>query len=208
MSISPTIVYVVDDDRNIGIGLEAFFRTAGLQSQSFNAGQAFLDAYPKLSPGCLFVDLAMPGMNGLELLERLRAAGCSWPVIILTGHGSVVTAADAMRAGAFAFLEKPVRELEVLATASRAEAYLKNEARTRFDEEIAKRIQHLSPRERQVLDSVLQGRLNKQIAAQFGISESTVKGARRTLMGRMQASTHVELVAMALRGGVTIKSRS
>jgi two-component system response regulator FixJ len=150
----------------------------------------------------------MPGMNGLELLERLRAAGCSWPVIILTGHGSVVTAADAMRAGAFAFLEKPVRELEVLATASRAEAYLKNEARTRFDEEIAKRIQHLSPRERQVLDSVLQGRLNKQIAAQFGISESTVKGARRTLMGRMQASTHVELVAMALRGGVTIKSRS
>lgn len=202
MSISPAIVYVVDDDPNIGFGLEAFFRATGLQGQSFNAGQAFLDAYPKLSPGCLFVDLVMPGMNGLELLERLRAAGCSWPVVIVTGHGSMVTAADAMRAGAFAFLQKPVRELEVLATAHRAEAYLKNEARTRFDEEIAKRIQHLSRRERQVFESVLQGRLNKQTAAQLGVSESTVKNARRGLMQRMQAGTHTELVVMALRGGV------
>lgn len=202
MSISPTIVYVVDDDPNIGFGLEALFRAAGLQWQSFSAGQAFLDAYPKLSPGCLFVDLAMPGMNGLQLLERLRAAGCSWPVVIVTGHGSMVTAADAMRAGAFAFLQKPVRELEVLATVHRAEAYLENEARTRFDEEIAKRIRHLSRREREVLDGVLQGRLNKQTAAQLGISESTVKNARRSLMQRMQAGTHTELVVMALRGGV------
>ena len=202
MSISPTIVYVVDDDPNIGVGLEALFRAAGLQRQSFNTAQAFLDAYPKLDPGCLFVDLVMPGMNGLELLERLRAAGCSWPVVIVTGHGNMVTAADAMHAGAFAFLQKPIRELEVLATARRAEAYLKNEARMRFDEEIAKRIQHLSRRERQVLESVLQGRLNKQTAAQLGISESTVKNARRGLMQRMQAGTHTELVVMALRGGM------
>lgn len=208
MSISPAIVYVVDDDPNIGVGLEAFFRAAGLQCQPFSAGQAFLDAYPKLSPGCVFVDLAMPGMSGLQVLERLRAAGCTWPVIVVTGHGSVVTAADAMRSGAFAFLEKPVRELEVLAVANRAQAYLESELRMRHDEEIAKRIRDLSRRERQVLDGVLQGRLNKQIAAQLGISESTVKNARRALMGRMQASKHVELVAMALRGGVTIKSRS
>src|SRR5215469_13624262 len=111
MSISPTIVYVVDDDPNIGIGLEAFFQSAGWQARSFSSGQAFIDAYPTLTPGCLFVDLAMPGMNGLEFLERLRAAGCTWPVVIVTGHGTLVTAADAMRAGAFAFLEKPVREL-------------------------------------------------------------------------------------------------
>lgn len=208
MSISPTIVYVVDDDPSIGVGLEALFRAAGVQAQSFNAGQAFLDALPKLNPGCLFVDLAMPGMSGVELLERLRATGCNWPVIIVTGHGSTVTAAHAMRAGAFAFLEKPVRELEVLATASRAEAYLQNEDRMRYDAEIAKRIQSLSRRERQVFECILQGRRNKQTAAQLGIAESTVKNTRRALMQRMQAGKHVELVVMALRGGVAIKSRS
>lgn len=208
MSISTMIVYVVDDDSNFGVGLESLFRGAGWQSQSFKTGQAFLDAHPKLSPGCLLVDLAMPGMSGLELLGRLRASGCSWPVVIVTGYGSTVTAADAMRAGAFAFLEKPLREMEVLATVGRAHAYLSNEARMRLDEEIAKRIRHLSRREREVLDSILQGWLNKQIAAHLGIKESTVKSARRALMGRMQAGTHLELVAMALRGGVIIKSGS
>lgn len=206
MSTSPTIVYVVDNDSDYGDGLEKLFRAAGLKSQSFRAGQAFLDAYPKLSPGCLFVDLFMPGMSSLQFMERLRAAGCHWPVIIVTGPGSAPSAADAMRAGAFAFLEKPLRELELLATASRAQAYLNNEAQLRYDEEIAKRIENLSRRERQVFDGVLQGLLNKQIAAQLGIGESTVKSARRALMERMQAATHVELVVMALRGGV-IKNR-
>ena len=207
MSTSPTIVYVVDDDSDHGDGLENLFRAGGLKSQSFKAGQAFLDAYPKLSPGCLFVDLFMPGMSGLEFMERLRAAGCSWPVIIMTGRGSAPSAAEAMRAGAFAYLEKPLRELEVLAMASRAQAYINNEARLRYDAEIAKRIERLSQRERQVFDGVLEGMLNKQIAAEIGIGESTVKSARRSLMERMQASTHVDLVVMALRGGVRFKNR-
>ena len=208
MSISPTIVYVVDDAADVGTGLEILVRVAGLRSQSFNAGQAFLDAHPNLSPGCVFVDLALPGMSSLEFMARLRAMGCNWPVIIVTGQASAVAAAEAMRAGAFAFLEKPLRELEVLATASKAEAYLANEARMQYDEEVAKRIEHLSRRERQVLDSVLQGLLNKQIAGQLGIGESTVKSARRALMDRMQAGTHVELIVLALRGGVKIKSGS
>ena len=208
MSTSPTIVYVVDDDSAFGDGLENLFRAAGLKAQSFKAGQAFLDAYPKLSPGCLFVDLFMPGMSGLQFMERLRAAGCTWPVIIMTGRGSPPSAAEAIRAGAFAYLEKPLRELEVLATASRAQAYLNNEARLRYDAEIAKRIERLPQRERQVFDGVLDGMLNKQIAAELGIGESTVKSARRALMERMQASTHVDLVLMALRGGVTFRNRS
>lgn len=207
-SNSPTIVYVVDDDPDFGVGLEGLFLAAGMKSQSFRAGQAFLDAYPKLSPGCLFVDLTMPGMSGIELMERLRAAGCHWPVVIVTGKGSASSASDAMRAGAFAFLEKPLRELEVLATATRAQDYLERDARLQYDEEIAKRIEHLSRRERQVFDCILQGFLNKQIAAQLGITESTVKGVRRALLVRMQAKTHVDLIMMALRGGVTIKSRS
>lgn len=208
MSTSPTIVYVVDDGPDFGSGLETLCRASGLQPQSFKAGQAFLDAYPKLRPGCVFVDLSRPGMSGLELVEQLRAASCHWPIVIVSGHGSPVSAADAMRAGAFALLEKPLRELELLATTSKAQAYLSAEGRLLYDAEIAKRIQSLSRRERQVFDCVLQGLLNKQTAVQLGIAESTVKSARRALMGRMGAATHLELVVMALRGGVTIKNRS
>lgn len=208
MSISPTIVYVVDDDVNLVQGLDHLFRASGFQPQSFNAARAFLDAYPKLRPGCLFVDLAMPGMSGLDLLRELRAGGCNWPVVILTGHGSTVNAEEAMQAGAFAFLEKPPREIEVLATARKAQAYLCASPQLMYDEEIAQRIRRLSRREREVFDGVLQGLLNKQIAAQLGISDSTVKSARRTLLGRMQAETSLELIAMALRAGVTIKTRS
>ena len=207
MSISPTVVYVVDDDPDFGAGLESLFRRSGLQSRSFKAGQAFLDAYPDLLPGCLFVDLDMPGMSGLELIERLRNGGCCWPVIIVTEHGSAESAAAAMDAGAFAFLEKPLRDREVLATAARAQAHLNSLARMFFDEEIAMRIQQLSQRERQVFDSILEGRLNKQIAGQLGIAESTVKIVRRALMARMQAGTHLELVEMAIQAGIPIKNR-
>lgn len=208
MSSSPTIVYVVDDDPGFAEGLELLFRDIGVSSKSFNRGQAFLDAYPKLRPGCIFVDLGMPGMSGLDLLQQLRAAGCRWPVIVLTGEGSAVKAADAIRAGAFAFLEKPLRALEVLATARRAQAHLNGDTQTMFNEEIARRIQHLSRRERDVFEGVLQGLLNKQMAGKLGISESAVKSARRALMSRMRARSSVELIAMALRGGVTVKTRS
>ena len=208
MRSSPTIVYVVDDNPGFSEGLELLFQDSGLQSKSFNEGQAFLDAYPKLLPGCIFADLAMPGMSGLDLLQRLRAAGCRWPVIILTGLGSPVTAAEAIRAGAFAFLEKPPRALEVLATLRRAEAYLNSGAQTIYNEEIAGRIQRLSRRERDVFDGVLQGMLNKQIAGKLGVSESAVKSARRALMSRMQARSSLELITMALRGGLSVKTRS
>lgn len=208
MSNAPTIVYVVGDDPESRNGLETLFREAGFHLQSFKAGQAFLEAYPKLNPGCLFVSLDTSGMGSLELMDRLRAAGCIWPTVIVTEHGTAPAAVDAMRAGAFAFLEKPLRELEVLATVSRAQAYLSHEAQLRYDEEIAKRIQRLSPREHQVYDHVLEGLLNKQIAAELRIGESTVKSTRRALMQRMQANSYVELIVMAIRGGMTIKSRS
>jgi two-component system response regulator FixJ len=175
-----------------------------LQPQSFKEGEAFLDAYPKLRPGCLFVDLSRPAMSSLEFLRRLRAAGCRWPVIIVTEHVGTVSAADAMREGALAFLEKPLRELEVLAAARNAQAYLT--AAPMHDQEVAERIQRLSPREREVLDYVLRGLLNKQIAVPLGIAESTVKSARRTLMQRMRAGTTAELILLAVHGGVTTKT--
>lgn len=208
MSNSPSIVYVVDDDPVSTEGLQRIILTAGLKHESFNAGGPFLAAYPKLQPGCIFVELVMPGMSGLELLQKLRAAGCHWPMVAVAGPGNMVSAADAVHAGAFAFLEKPVRELEVLALVRKAQAYLNGEAEALYDKKIAARLQRLSNREREVLACVLQSRLNKQTAAELGISESTVKSARRTLMQRMQATSSRELILLALRGGVTIKSRS
>ena len=208
MSSSPAIVYVVDDDPGFVKGLGLLFLSAGWQAKSFTLGQAFLDAYPKLHPGCIFMDLVMPGIGGLDLLQRLRAAGCRWPVIILTGQGSTANAADAIRAGAFAFLEKPLRPFEVLATVRRAQAHLNGDALTMYNEEVARRIQRLSRRERDVFEGVLQGLRNKQIAGKLGVSEGAVKSARRMLMSRMQARSCVELITLAVRGGMTIKTRS
>ena len=208
MSSSPTIVYVVDDDPEFLRELEIICRSADLQGHFFTLGQAFLDAYPKLQPGCIFVDLTMAGMGGLDFLQRLRAAGCRWPVIILTGQGSTANAADAMRAGAFAFLEKPIRGLEMFATVCRAQTYLNADAATMYSEEVARRIQRLSRREREVFEGVLQGLRNKEIAGNVGVSESAIKSARRMLMTRMQARSRVELITLAIRGGMTIKTRS
>lgn len=164
----------------------------------------FLDALPKLRPGCIFMDLIMPGMSGLDLLKKVRAAGCRWPVVIMTGHGSAVSAQEAIDAGAVAFLEKPLREAETLAVVLKADAHLRGIEEMSYDEAIARRIRSLSPRERQVFEFALKGLLNKQIGAKLGISESTVKSICRTMMVRMRAGNRSELVVLALRGGVRI----
>lgn len=208
MSSSPTIVYVVDDDPEFVRGLGLFFEDAGLPFKSFSRGQAFLEAHSKLRPGCIFVDLGMPGMGGLDLLQRLRTAGCRWPVIVLTGQGNTDNARDAMQAGAFAFLEKPLRALEMLALLGRAQAHLNGDTSLMYSEEVARRIQRLSRREREVFEGVLKGLRNKQIAGKVGISESAIKSARRMLMTRMQAHSYVELIMLAIRGGMTIRTRS
>jgi two-component system response regulator FixJ len=197
----------VDDDPAFAEGLQRLLQDLGLSSKSFNGGQAFLDAYPKLSPGCVFADLVMSGMSGLDLIKELRAAGCRWPVIILTEQGSAVGAADAVQVGAFDLLEKPLRAIEVLATARKAGVHLAEDSDTTYNQEIARRIQCLSRREREVFDGVLQGLLNRQIAETVGISESAVKSARRGLMSRMGARSSMDLISMARRGGVAIKTR-
>lgn len=202
------IVYAVDDDLDLTEGRERLFRQVGVESKSFQRGQAFLDELPKLSPGCIFIDLVMPGMSGLDLLRRVRAAGCRWPVVIMTGHGSAVNAQEAIDAGALAFLEKPLREAETLAAVLKADAHLRGIPETDYDEAVARRIQSLSRRERQVFDFALKGLLNKQIGAKLGISESTVKSTCRTMMVRMRATNRSDLVVLALRGGVRIQIHS
>ena len=202
------IVYAVDDDLDLTEGRELLFRQVGVESKSFERGQAFLDALPKLRPGCIFMDLVMPGMSGIELLERVRAAGCRWPVVIMTGHGSAVNAQEAIDAGALAFLEKPLREAETLAAVLKADAHLRGITEIDYDEAIARRIQSLSRRERQVFEFALKGLLNKQIGAKLGISESTVKSTCRTMIVRMRATNRSDLVVLALRGGVRIQTHS
>lgn len=208
MSISPTNVYIVNDDHDFGEALEHLFKSFGFNPRSFAACQAFLEALPTLRPGCLFVGLAMPDMSGIDLLRRLRAAGCGWPVVILGGQGSAASAEEAMREGALAFLAKPAREIDILTVTRKSEYSLGATPQAPHDEEIARRIQGLPRRERAVLEGILEGLLNRQLAARLGIPESAVKSARRALMVTMQAKTRSELIVMALRAGMKVKTGS
>ena len=202
MSGPPARVYIVDDDSQLRDGMSQWLTEVGYQVRNFPSGEALLAAYPHLAPGCIIVDMAMPNMNGLELQRRLVTAGCRWPVIILTGHASRQVVARAMEAGVIAFLEKPVREVELLAAVMRGQAHLLGKAEMVPDPELVQRLARLTGRERQVLGFVLQKKLNKQIAAFLGIGETTVKGYRRTLMKKVGAHNTTELVVFAIRAGL------
>lgn len=202
MSGPPANVYVVDDDQQLRDGVAQWFQQAGYQARAFASGAAMLAAYPQLSPGCIVVDMFMPDMNGLELQRRLATAGCRWPIILLTGHATRPVVDEAMEAGIIAFLEKPVREVELLAAVMRGQAHLSGRAEIIPDPDILRRISLLTGREKQVLGYVMQNKLNKQIAAILGIGETTVKGYRRALIKKLGAHNSTELVVLALRSGL------
>jgi FixJ family two-component response regulator len=204
----PIRVYVVDDDSLLRTNLVRLLEQAGYVVRTFASGKAFLAAYPKLLPGCIIMDLIMQGMSGLELQRRLISAGCKWPVIVLTGHGDRTSAQRAIESGAVAFLEKPVRRTELLAALLRGESYLIGATDTIPDPELAHRVARLTRREREVLGGILTSMINKEIAAEFGISESSVKGYRRKAMEKLGARTPAELVMLALRAGFVSKPRS
>lgn len=202
MSSPPGRVYVVDDDADLRDGVAQWLADAGYQSQAFPSGEALLQAYPKLPPGCIIADMVMPNMSGLELQRRLLAAGCRWPVIMLTGHASRPAVTRAMETGIVAFLQKPVREVELLAAVIKGHAHLVGNAEMIPDPDLVRRVARLTGRERQVLDFVLQKKLNKQIAALLGIAETTVKGYRRALMKKLETHNTTELVVLAIRAGL------
>lgn len=202
MSSSPARIYVVDDDPLLRDGLAHWLAQAGYQAQAFDSGSAFLRAHPQLPAGCIIVDMVMPGMSGLDLHQRLVAAGCRWPVIVLTGHANRPDVTRAMEAGIVAFLEKPVREAELLAAVLKGQAHLMGRIEMVPDPELVHRVATLTARERQVLDLVLEKRLNKQIAGALGIAESTVKGYRRAVMRKLGAKKATELVVLAIRAGL------
>lgn len=191
-------VFVVDDDRAMRESLEFLLASVELPVLSFASAREFLASYTPGSPGCLLVDVRMPGMSGLALQETLNERGIRIPVVFMTAHADVPMAVRAMRAGALDFIEKPFSDevlLDRLHRALELEAAQRREARHR--QRIEARLAQLSPRERTVLELVVEGLLNKQIAARLNLSIKTVELHRSRLMEKMEAGNVAELVRMA-----------
>jgi two-component system response regulator FixJ len=202
MSPSKT-VYVIDDDPAMRDSLEFLLDSAGFKVALFDSAQGFLDAMPALGFGCVVSDVRMPGLDGIDLLKRLKNDNKQLPVIIMTGHGDVPLAVEAMKLGALDFLEKPFEDERLLNTISialsRAAYERKGEA---VAADIAARIATLSPRERQVMDGLVAGLSNKLIARDYNISPRTIEVYRANVMTKMQAGSISELVRLAMRGGI------
>ena len=175
----------------------------GFRVTLFETATSFLESLPKLEFGCVVSDVRMPGIDGIELLKRMKAANSRFPILIMTGHGDVPLAVDAMKLGAVDFLEKPFED-ERLTTMiegglRQAEPAARNEAVT---QDIAARIASLSPRERQVMDGLIAGLSNKLIAREYDISPRTIEVYRANVMTKMQANSLSELVRLAMRAGL------
>lgn len=194
------IVFVVDDDLSVRESLESLIRCEGWQSESFPSAFEFL-AHPRAElPSCLVLDLTLPGLNGLELQERIAEDRSDMPIIFISGYGDVPKTVRAMKAGAVEFLTKPFNVDELLGAIrqallrSRATLAEQNELR-----ELRQRLASLTPREHEVMNLVVSGLLNKQVGAELGISEITVKAHRGKVMEKMQAESFADLVKMAER---------
>lgn len=189
------IVFVVDDDEAVRHFLRGLIVSVGLRVETYASAREFLDAVRPGSPGCLLLDIRMPGMSGLELQRELAERSIGLPVIILTGHGDVQLAVHAMKAGAVDFIEKPFNNELLLDRVQKAvaESVDADSARLKRDE-VTSRLDLLTPRERQVLDLVVAGETNKGAARRLGISEKTVEIHRARVMDKMRAKSLVDLV--------------
>jgi two-component system, LuxR family, response regulator FixJ len=197
------VVHVIDDDDALRDSLMFLLRTAGISAQSHSSAAAFLDGLPAANLHCIITDVRMPGLTGIDLLKRLKELKINVPVIVVTGHGDVALAVEAMKIGAIDFLEKPFDDEVLLASVESALRQQEGEATRHAErEEIENRLGVLSPRERDVLGGLVAGRANKQIAFDLGISPRTVEIYRANLMHKMQAQSLSDLVRMALIAGV------
>lgn len=196
------VVHVVDDDAGIRDSLAFLLDTADFISRTYESAAALLARADRLEAGCIVTDVRMPDMNGLEMVRRLTAMGVRHPVIVMTGHADVPLAIEAMKAGVVDFIEKPFDEAQLLAAITAA--LEQGKAQRNQDGAVAetrKRLAALSPREREVLQGLIEGHANKVIAFDLGISPRTVEIHRANLMSKMQARSLSELVRMALSVG-------
>ncbi len=188
-------VFVVDDDAAVRRSLTRLLRSAGWNAEAFASAGDFLERAPLAETGCLLLDVQMPGMSGLELHERMAEAGIGLPVVYLTGKGDIPMSVRAMKHGAVDFLVKPVEQEVLFQALGQAISRQAAESAIRHARDgIMARLALLSAREREVLEQVLKGRLNKQIAYDLGIAEKTVKAHRGRVMEKMEAHTVADLV--------------
>jgi len=195
----PQTVFVVDDDDAVRDSLRMLLKSAGVHAEACASAQDFLSSYDSSQPGCLVLDVRMPGMSGLEMQHELNLRGLTMPVIFITGHDDIPMAVEAMQHGAFDFLQKPFRDQELLDRVQRALVRdTENRARLRHTDRIRERLASLSPREREVLDLVTQGKANKMVAGDLGVSQRTVEIHRAHVMQKMEAGSLAELVRMMM----------
>ena len=197
------IVYVVDDDEDVRNALARLLTSAGSNVVTFKSPRAFLDGFDRTAWACLVLDLAMPGIDGLELQRMLEHEARTLPIVFLTGRGDVASSVQAMKRGAMDFLQKPVDDDILLAAVAHALAKATS-LRAAEDEHrrLADVLAALTPREREVLAGIVRGRLNKQIAGDLGIAEKTIKYHRGNLMRKMKVRTVADLVKVAERAGI------
>jgi RNA polymerase sigma factor (sigma-70 family) len=199
-----SIVYVIDDDEAVRESVTDLLRSVGHDVQSFRSAQEFVESPRPDAPGCIVLDVRLPGQSGMEFQRRLAKSDTHLPVIFISAHGDIPMSVRAIKSGAIEFLTKPLDEQELL------DAVQTGLARDRTQREEAKlaaefhqRLEQLTPREREIMKLVVTGRLNKQIAAEVGLSEMTVKVHRSHVMQKMRASSLVDLVRMADKLGIT-----
>ena len=196
------VVYVVDDDPSIRDALDSLIRSVGFRAQTFASAQDFLKSARPDAPGCLVLDVRLPGLSGLDLQRELARVDIRIPIIFITGHGDIPMSVSAMKAGAVEFLTKPFRDQDLLdaiqAAVERDRASQEGRAELA---ELRSRYRSLTPREREVMQHVVSGRLNKQIAGELGTSEVTVKLHRGQAMQKMCAASLADLVRMAQKLG-------
>jgi FixJ family two-component response regulator len=197
-------VFIVDDAREVRAGLSRLLTAAGYQVRAFDSAASFLKEQDAEAPGCLLLDVCMPGFSGIELQHSLLGSRDARPIVFLSGNSDVHTSVSAMKGGAVDFLTKPVDDVQLFAAVNHA---LQRDAEQRLERAVVDTIQQrldlLTPRERQVLGHVIRGRLNKQIAADLGTGEKTVKVHRARVMSKMMARSVAELVQLAARLGIS-----
>jgi two-component system response regulator FixJ len=200
------IVHIVDDDDAVRQSLAFLLSSAGLPVRLYDSAATFLAGLSTPQDGCLITDVRMPGMSGIDLLKALREKACSMPAIVITGHGDVPLAVEAMKAGAVDFIEKPFEEEAILTAVRRA--LEQGSAENGDGIVVAAKLASLSERERQVLEGLVAGHPNKTIAHELGISPRTVEVYRANLMAKMQAKSLSELIRMAILANVKPSGRA